>query len=50
MTTRTKKLLMMYIKMNLHVNRNHVRDRIEYVDKNVNTEPGRAIDTYYGRI
>ena len=50
MRTQQKKILMVYIKTNIIVNRTHIQGRIEYVDNNVNTEPGIAIDTYYGNL
>ena len=50
MRTQQKKILMVYIKTNIIVNRTHIQGRIEYVDNNVNTEPGIAIDTYYGKL
>ena len=38
------------INMNIHMYITKIQGKIEYVDKTVNTEPVRAIDTYSGYV
>ena len=46
MATNLANILMIYAKMNIHMNRMHIQVIIVYVDNTVNKKPGRVIFTY----
>ena len=46
MATNIAKILMIYAKMNIHMNIMHIQVIIDYVDNTVNKKPGRVIFTY----
>ena len=50
MATQPTHLLMINVKTNIHMHRTHIQGIIEYVDNNVNTEPGRDMETYSGYL